>query len=208
MAELEAFADGVNVAAKGKATQSSTDYDAPAARAIDGVRDGDFFKSNSVTHTKLESNPWIEIDLGKVTNLAQVRLWNRTDGTTGSRLKHFYFIGMDNNRKPVWVQEVNKTPNPSKEVAVPARFEDFSDADRTSLAVYLKSLQVITANQKKLEQLQQQLANIKGVTTPIMRELPAEKGARPSCKSEATTFKPATSLRPACRRRCTPCLRA
>jgi hypothetical protein len=63
LAEVQVFNAGENVATKGKASQSSVGYDAPAEFAIDGNTNGDFDKK-STTHTATEDNPWWEVDLG------------------------------------------------------------------------------------------------------------------------------------------------
>ena len=80
LAEVQVFSGGENVAPKGKATQSSTDYDGPARLAIDGNTDGDYFKAKSTTHTRSEDDPWWEVDLGAVLPIDSIVLWNRTDG--------------------------------------------------------------------------------------------------------------------------------
>lgn len=103
VAEIQAFRDGENIALGGKAKQSSTDYNAPASRAIDGNTDGDFQK-NSVTHSKTETNPWIEIDLGGTQGIDRLVIWNRTDNGDGiaSRLNGFELQLLSDNRDVVW----------------------------------------------------------------------------------------------------------
>ena len=172
LAEVEAFENGVNIATKGKASQISTGYNGPAKLAIDGNRDGDYEKK-SVSHTAQANNPWIEVDLGNERKIEKIMIWNRTDGGTASRLKQFRFIAMDGKRNPVWVRRFNKTPNPSVFASLPGNFEEIIAGDRAELATYVKSNNGKPASplQKKLNQLQKQLAGIKGVTVPIMREL-------------------------------------
>ena len=63
LAEIQAFSDGENVAASGKATQSSTGYGGEAKRVNDGNTNGDY-QENSVSHTASSTDPWVEIDLG------------------------------------------------------------------------------------------------------------------------------------------------
>ncbi|MBI1373625.1 MAG: DUF1553 domain-containing protein [Phycisphaera sp.] len=176
IAELEAFVGDRNVAREGKATQSSTDYDAPASRAIDGVTDGDFFGKNSVTHTKKENDPWLEVDLGKEVNLTKIALWNRTDGNVGDRLAKFRFVAFDARHEPVWVRLIDKSPKPSVTVDVPEKFEAVSPADNAELAAYLKGDTATESPlQKKLAKLTKERDGIKGVPTPIMRELAGDK---------------------------------
>lgn len=73
-----------------KVTQSSTEFNGHASRAVDGNVDGNY-TSNSVTHTDIRegTNPYWEIDLGenranKVIN--RLDIWNRTD-CCGDRLQ-------------------------------------------------------------------------------------------------------------------------
>ena len=176
LAEVEAFVGEENVALKGTATQSSTAYNGPAKLAIDGNRDGDHSKG-SVTHTNQENNPWIEIDLGNAQALDKVTIWNRTDGGTADRLTKFRFIGLDADRKPVWVKSFDGSPKPSASSPVPKTFESFFEPDKAALVAFQDSPDGKTANplQDKLKKLEKQLAGVKGVTVLIMRELPANK---------------------------------
>ncbi len=68
--------------AKGKvARQSSTRAAGGAAsRAVDGNKSGSF-TNNSVTHTAsaTENGTWWEVDLGRVYNISQIKIYNRTD---------------------------------------------------------------------------------------------------------------------------------
>ncbi|MEL7498896.1 MAG: DUF1553 domain-containing protein [Planctomycetota bacterium] len=121
-AEVEVFVtvDGQqkNIARTGKATQSSTAYDGEAARAIDGVTDGDYHKSNSVTHTSKQANNWWELDLGSEQNVDEIKIWNRTDGDYAKRLKNVRLILLNAKRQTVF-QTGPKLPKPSTTVEVP-----------------------------------------------------------------------------------------
>ena len=110
LAEVQVISGGSNVARSGKASQSSTDYEGAAERAIDGNTDGDYHKARSTTHTKAESNPWWEVDLGEPRPLEQIVVWNRTDGDTGPRLAGFRVVLLDGERRPVWEQVVAEPP--------------------------------------------------------------------------------------------------
>ncbi|XP_036395444.1 uncharacterized protein LOC118785025 [Megalops cyprinoides] len=69
----------VNVALRGKATQSSTySYMSRAAKAIDGNHDG-VFSRGSCTHTEGETNPWWRLDLMDVYRVTSVTITNRVD---------------------------------------------------------------------------------------------------------------------------------
>src|SRR5207253_1519650 len=112
LAEVQILSNGVNVARTGTARQSSTDFGGEAARAIDGNTDGEYFRSNSVTHTRSESNPWWEVKLTDARPIDQVVVWNRTDGGTGARLANFRVAILDDARRIVWQQEVAEPPGP------------------------------------------------------------------------------------------------
>jgi hypothetical protein len=103
VAEVEVKSGGANVATRGKASQSSTDFGGEAKRAIDGNTNGDYHASNSVTHTAAEDNPWLEVDLGKETPVEQVSVWHRTDGGQGvtERIKGFKVRLLGEDRKAV-----------------------------------------------------------------------------------------------------------
>ena len=121
LAEVEVFSGGANVARKGGATQSSTDFEGPPGRAIDGNTDGDFPKAASTTHTRSEANPWWEVKLPEATAIERVRIWNRTDGGIGGRLAGFRVIVLDEDRKVVWQADGKEAPAPSRELTPPDR---------------------------------------------------------------------------------------
>jgi hypothetical protein len=116
LAEVQVFSGGENIAPKGKATQSSTDFDGPANLANDGNTDGDYFKAKSTTHTRAEDDPWWEVDLGGEFPVDNVVVWNRTDGGTGTRLVRFKVLALDAARATIGEQMLNDAPAP--EVAV------------------------------------------------------------------------------------------
>ena len=62
LAEVQVFHGTENVARKGTARQSSTAYDGPASRAIDGNTDGRYTEAMSTTHTEDSTDPWWEVD--------------------------------------------------------------------------------------------------------------------------------------------------
>lgn len=122
LAEVQAFADvdgkSTNVALKGKASQSTTDYDGDAKLAIDGNTDGNYRVSNSVTHTKLGVPGWWELDLGKPQRIQEIKIWNRTDNNYGPRLKGVRVILLDANHQPLF-QAQPALPKPSIAFAIP-----------------------------------------------------------------------------------------
>jgi hypothetical protein len=118
LAEVQAFSNGKNVALKGTATQSTTDYDGEAKRAIDGNTNGSYFESNSVTHTALSDDPWWELDLGDERNLNEIVLWNRTDGGTASRLNGVKISVLDAARQPTFTRVLVKAPATSEKLTL------------------------------------------------------------------------------------------
>ena len=117
LAEVEVFAGGENLARQGKATQSSTDYNGPPELAIDGNTDG-VFEKKSVTHTGTEANPWWELDLQQVRPFDRIRVWNRTDGSVGSRLAGARILVLDAERQQVWQQVLAEAPAKNAELSV------------------------------------------------------------------------------------------
>ncbi len=133
LAEIEAFSDGENIAMKGTASQSSTDYAGLAKYANDGNTSG-IYSDQSVTHTATEKDPWLEIDLGSARALDSVKLWNRSenDGIAG-RLAGYSVELYDENRKLIWQQSPELLPLPSlafdlsnsREIHFGASFADY-----------------------------------------------------------------------------------
>jgi hypothetical protein len=119
LAEVQVFAGQKNVARAGKATQSSTFFQAPAELAIDGDTDGDFDR-HSVTHTADEEHPWWEVDLGRSEPLTRVVVWNRTDHALEGRLRDFRVMLLDESRCRRWGATVSEPPKPSVELKVDA----------------------------------------------------------------------------------------
>lgn len=124
LAEVEIFAkdaDGksVNIATKGVASQSSNYTSGAAKLAIDGVTDGIYHRSSSVTHTAINTvDPWWEVDLGETSDIQKIVLWNRMDGNYSDRLKNYRLVLLGENREPLYVT-TPKTPRPSLAVKIP-----------------------------------------------------------------------------------------
>jgi len=113
LAEVQVMQGADNIALKGAATQSSTDFGGPPALAIDGNTNGDYHQGKSVTHSKAEDNPWWEVDLKSSQAIDQIVLWNRTDNKLHTRLNNFQITLLDENRETVWTKTVVESPNPS-----------------------------------------------------------------------------------------------
>ena len=68
-----------------------------AGDAIDGNTAGRW-RDRTITHTasSTEFQPWWSVELDNVSNIDEIRLWNRTDGTLGNRLTDFYVLVSSN----------------------------------------------------------------------------------------------------------------
>ena len=104
LAEVQVFRAGAQTAsnlALGKpATQSSniSPDTGAASSAVDGNTQGDY-GLGSVTHTRMDTNAWWDVDLGVVEDIGSVRLWNRTGGD-GERLSDFWVFISDKPFNP------------------------------------------------------------------------------------------------------------
>ncbi len=112
LAEVQVFSGKENIALTGKAEQSSTELDAPAALAIDGNTEGEF-KAKSVTHTQTSVDPWWELDLKNSQEVSRIVIWNRADGGVQKRLSDFRVALLNDRHEPVWERDVKEAPNPS-----------------------------------------------------------------------------------------------
>ncbi len=130
IAEVEVFSDGRNVARDGKASQSSTEYDAPASRAIDGKTDGSF-SSRTITHTRENTaNPWWEVDLGREYPLENIVVWNRASDGEGitKRLDQFTLVVLDGEKREIFKKA--NIPAPEPKLALTVGAPDYSHALR------------------------------------------------------------------------------
>lgn len=188
LAEVQVFQGEENVARKGKATQSTTDFAGPPELAIDGNTDGDYAKAKSTTHTKKDKNPWWLVELTEPTAIERIVVWNRTDGNVGGRLNGYRASILDDKQQPLWKQDVAEAPSPSREFAiagvpaevlaivkVPAETRD--DKQKQQLADYYRSISVeLKPVRERLSKVEKQLAALKPYTTvPVMRDLPHDK---------------------------------
>ncbi|MCX2842003.1 discoidin domain-containing protein [Microbulbifer thermotolerans] len=93
----------VNLALGKSTSQSSTDYSGISSRAVDGDVRGNW-SSNTITHTENEIQPWWQVDLGSVSTISTINLYNRTDSCCSSRLSNFYVLVSD---KPFSSNDLN-----------------------------------------------------------------------------------------------------
>lgn len=117
LAEVQVITGNDNLALKGEAKQSTTDYGGDAKRANDGNTSGDYTK-NSVSHTAQEENPWWEVDLKSELPIDRVVLWNRTDAGTEERMRNFRVLVLNDKHEPVWSKDFADPPKPSSEFAL------------------------------------------------------------------------------------------
>ena len=117
LAEVQVWHSDQNLAATGKATQSSTTQGGRPELAIDGNTDG-HLEAKSTTHTNTEANPWWELDLGAEKTVERVAVWNRTDNNLQSRLQGFRIRLLSAAKETIWQQEIKQAPRPSSDLAV------------------------------------------------------------------------------------------
>lgn len=102
-----------NAARSGVASQSSTDNNGFAVRAIDGNTDGNW-GNGSVTHTGNApiDNEWWEVDLLAPIYVDRVHLWLRTDccQTRNENLQIVIYDSAGPGRQVVWTQSVGSNP--------------------------------------------------------------------------------------------------
>ena len=166
LAEVEIYSGGVNLALEAKASQSSQFGDASANRAIDGNTNGKFGKK-SVTHTKDETKPWLEIDLGAEKTIDQIKVYNRRDRLE-QRLKNFWVVAYDAKREPLWASRGEKAPVPLWEADLPQSFEEFDKEQNRTLQTFMQQNdpKKVKATQKQIKKLEKQLSNYKGDQVP------------------------------------------
>jgi len=166
LAEVEIYSGGVNLALDAQASQSSQFGDASANRAIDGNTNGEFGQK-SVTHTKDETMPWLEIDLGSEKRMDQIKVYNRRDRLE-HRLQNFWVVAYNAKREPLWATRGEKAPMPIWEADLPQSFEEFSKEQNRTLQTFIQQNdpKKVKAAQKQIKKLEKQLANYKGDQVP------------------------------------------
>jgi putative heme-binding domain-containing protein len=120
LAEVEVLSDGKNVALKKAAKQVNTAHGGAAGRAVDGSTNGEYNAGTS-THTEEGTDDaWWEVDLGNEYPIETVRVFNRTDGSLGSRLQNFTLKVLDADRGVAFQQAKNPAPKVKVDIAVGA----------------------------------------------------------------------------------------
>ncbi|GJM20621.1 MAG: hypothetical protein DHS20C15_05360 [Planctomycetota bacterium] len=104
LAEVEVFSGSENIAPRGTATQSTTNWGGVAARAVDGNTSG-VYGDNGQTHTR-EDQPdtWWQLELPSAEPIDRIVIWNRTesDGQWVSRLDGFVITVLDDAGRSVF----------------------------------------------------------------------------------------------------------
>lgn len=113
VAELQVFSGGENLALKGTVNASTSDWDGRNEFAIDGSIEGDHSTKPSVTHTSIENDPWLSIDLGGETMIDSIEVWNRTDNGHQKRLDGAIVKLFDAERRESWRGAIDKGPERS-----------------------------------------------------------------------------------------------
>ncbi|MFK5922081.1 MAG: DUF1553 domain-containing protein [Verrucomicrobiota bacterium] len=118
LAEVEVFNGDNNLANKGKASQSSTYPGGEASHAIDGNTNG-LWEKKSIAHVgSKDKSPWWEVDLGQLSPIDRIKIWNRTDSKLQSRLDGYQIKLLDAKRNLVWQNTKLKGPDPSAAFAL------------------------------------------------------------------------------------------
>jgi len=108
---------GVNMAPFGTATQSSTDFNGEASRAIDGNTEGAYSQS-SVTHTASETNPWWQVNLGEEYSIGHIKLYGRTDDCCKESLSDYTVYVLNANGDTTFSKSFTSFPDPYEIVDV------------------------------------------------------------------------------------------
>lgn len=199
VAEIEIFVGDENIARQATASQSSTAYDAPASRAIDGNTNGDFYQG-SVTHTDGESDPWLELELPGSAPISRIVVWNRTDGgqPIRERLNGLQLQLLDPQRNVVWQQtsasfsEDAQTYRPGIDTAsqLPTVTDDGGVVRWASLPESVAALIAVPA----AEQTPQQHAELAAYYRSIAPELSETRRALADAKQRLSKIQPVTTV--------------
>ncbi|MEV0808963.1 alpha-L-fucosidase [Micromonospora sp. NPDC050200] len=99
----------VNLALGKPATQSSLAFDGVPERAVDGNTSG-VYGQGSITHTTVPSNQaWWQVDLGAAENLAELRVYNRTD-CCADRLRNYWVMTSEQEIRGQSLEEAKSSP--------------------------------------------------------------------------------------------------
>ena len=98
-----------NVALDKPTSQSSTFGQGLASRAVDGDINSSFF-DDSITHTKVSTNPFWSVNLQAKYLISHIKVFNRDDPCCKSRL-HDFKLSIFQDHKEVWTYQHTGEPN-------------------------------------------------------------------------------------------------
>ncbi len=101
-----------NLALSGTASQSSTDGEGIAAKAIDGNGDG-AYENGSVSLTTSEENPWWQVDLGANDTIGTIAIFNRTDDCCKANLSNFTVSVINSENVVTFTETFTTAPDSS-----------------------------------------------------------------------------------------------
>ncbi len=81
-----------NLALNRPASQSGTQQSGSASRAVDGNTNGNFWNGSSVSLTNWQGQAWWEVDLGQVSQIEEIKIWNREDCCVYNLNNYFILI--------------------------------------------------------------------------------------------------------------------
>jgi putative heme-binding domain-containing protein len=218
LSEVQVFSNLKNVALGGVASQSSTEFEAAASRAIDGGTSGEF-RSKQLTHTSTSSNPWWEVALANPAVIERIVVFNRIEGQLGDRLDGFRLLVLDEARNILFEQQNIPAPKVSCniEVTTMSRAEKLQRAALGVLAGVrgkesenAKVLADLIVNDRLTSTAVEALDRIPGKYWPVdkapaivdrmmekIRAVPADKRNEPACVRMIKIARATSELLPA-----------
>lgn len=193
LSEVEVYVGETNIAKSGTARQAesappSPESDKPHPRArpelaIDGAVDPKPEAAEGPPVSTTEISPardaWWELDLGEPRVIDEIVVHHRTAKEVVDRLTKIRVVTLDPERRPLWLQGDLKSRRPRHSIRVPPAAVDLSTSLKNQLLHYGDWLTPeLVADIDRLERLQTELDKLRGVRTPILRELPREKRRR------------------------------
>ena len=100
LAEVEVYSGEKIISLRGKAKQVNTTSGGDASRAIDANTSGGYF-DKSVTHTRIGSFVWWELDLGAEQVITRIILYNRTD-CCSERINPAMVLLLNGAKEVIW----------------------------------------------------------------------------------------------------------
>lgn len=98
-----------NIALGQPSSQASTNYDAVSSRAVDGNTNGDWRAGSLTESANTGPNDWWQVDLGRLSRIDRVQLWNRTD-CCSERLSNFMVFVSPNDMTGRTLDQLRSDP--------------------------------------------------------------------------------------------------